>query len=261
MEDYIVFTVAGNYYAINVASVERIIQIPPLTAIPNAHPCIEGMISYERRVTKVVNFRKMTDLPTYEAELVGMFKEMKKEHEIWVKNLFEAVTNGKEFLHATDSHACKLGKWLDVYSTHDSDISAIIKQLRLAHVRLYEIGREALTLRQKDPEGALAMLKRDIEKIFESIMGQISKLIEISDRISSHLQKLLIYRDKESVFAIKVDTIEEMARIDGSMVKSIDMREKDGTFIETAGVVEMDSNLVNIIKSVSLPVREGVLWV
>lgn len=261
MEDYIVFTVAGNYYAINVASVERITQILPLTAIPNSHPCIEGMISYERRVTKVVNFRKMTDLPTYEAELSGMFDEMKKEHEIWVKNLFEAVTNGKEFLLATDSHACKLGKWLDTYNTHDSDISAIIKRLRLVHARLHEIGTEALFLCAGNLEGALAILKRDIDKVFESIMEQISKLIEISDRISSHLQKLLIYRDRESVFAIKVDTIEDMARIDGSMVKSIDMREKDRTFIETAGVVEIDGNLVTIIKSVSLPVREGVLWV
>lgn len=257
MKDYIVFTVADNHYAVEVASVERIIQIPPLTAIPNAHPCIEGMMSYERRVTKVVNFRQMTDLPTFEAELAGMFNAIKQEQEVWVKTLFEVITNGKEFVLTTDVHGCKLGKWLDGYSTHDTVVLAIIKQLRIAHAKLHEIGKEALFLRRSDPEGALGILKRDMGAIFEKNREQLDKLITIADSIASHLQKLLIYRNKEALFAIKVDTIEDMARIDDSMIKTVDMLEKNGAFLETAGVVEMGDNLVNIIKSVSLPVREG----
>lgn len=257
MKDYIVFTVADNHYAVEVASVERIIQVAPLTAIPNAHPCVEGMMSYERRVTKVVNFRKMTDLPTFEAELVGMFDGVKKEHEVWVKTLFEAITSGKEFALPIDSHGCRLGKWLDSYSTHDTAVLTIIKQLRIVHAKLHEIGKEVLSLRQSDPEGALRILKRDMGEIFEKNRDQIDKLIAISDSIASHMQKLLIYRNKEALFAIKVDTIEDMARIDDSMIKTVDMLEKNGAFLETAGVVEMDDRLVNIIKSVSLPIREG----
>lgn len=146
MEDYIVFTVGTNFYALNVANVERIVQIPSVTAIPNAHPFIDGMMSYEKRVTKVVNFRKMT---------------------------------------AMDAH-------------------------------------------EEDK----------------------------TDEISGKSQKLLIYQTKESFFAIKVDKIDDMARIEPSMIKSVDSVNSMGMFLELSGVVELGTRLVNVIKSVSMPVKE-----
>jgi len=66
MEDYIVFTVGDNYYALGVESIQRIIQVPTVTVIPNAHPMVEGMMSYENRVIKVVSFRAMMGMGTYE---------------------------------------------------------------------------------------------------------------------------------------------------------------------------------------------------
>lgn len=146
MEDYIVFTVGTNFYALNVENVERIIQMPSMTAIPNAHPFVDGMMSYEKRITKVVNFRKMT---------------------------------------AMDAH-------------------------------------------EEDQ----------------------------TDEISGKSQKLLIYQTKESFFAIKVDKIDDMARIEPSMIKSVDSANSMGEFLELSGVVEMGERLVNVIKSVSMPVKE-----
>ncbi|HEX5623872.1 MAG TPA: chemotaxis protein CheW [Sulfuricurvum sp.] len=69
MDDYIVFTVSGNYYALRVASIQRIIQVPAVTLIPNAHPFVEGMMSYEKRVVKVVNFRAMTGQQPHEEDV------------------------------------------------------------------------------------------------------------------------------------------------------------------------------------------------
>lgn len=37
------FVVGGNHYGINVAKVEEILPMQPITPIPNSHPCIEGM--------------------------------------------------------------------------------------------------------------------------------------------------------------------------------------------------------------------------
>ncbi|HEX5709806.1 MAG TPA: chemotaxis protein CheW [Sulfuricurvum sp.] len=146
MEDYIVFTVGTNYYALNVENVERIIQIPAITAIPNAHPFVDGMMSYEKRITKVVNFRKMTAMDPHEEDQ--------------------------------------------------------------------------------------------------------------TDEISGKSQKLLIYQTKESFFAIKVDKIDDMARIEPSMIKSVDSANTIGAFLELSGVVEMGERLVNVINSVSMPAKE-----
>lgn len=144
MEDYIIFTIGDNYYALSVASIQRIIQVPSVTAIPNAHPMIEGMMSYEDRVIKVVNFRAM----------MGMED-------------FNESTTGKS-------------------------------------------------------------------------------------------QKLLIYQTENAFFGIKVDQIDDIKNLDCSTLKHVDKLEVNEGFVEIGGVVEVDNRLVNVIKSVALPMKEKV---
>ncbi len=66
--DLIVFSVDNNKYALNIENVQRIIQVVELTSIPNTHEYIDGMMSYEGNVIKVLNFRKLTGLPPHEDE-------------------------------------------------------------------------------------------------------------------------------------------------------------------------------------------------
>ncbi|MFH0709807.1 MAG: chemotaxis protein CheW [Pseudomonadota bacterium] len=255
MEDYIVFTVGTNFYALNVENVERIIQMPSVTPIPNAHPCIDGMMSYEKRVTKVVNFRKMIAMTAHEEEVHALFQRVGNDHKIWVDTFMAAMENNSGFALTTDSHACRLGKWLDSYSTHDADVLAILKVLRPTHSKLHDRGREILALRETNPEEALDQARREIVSIFSMTLGEIHKMGEMSQSISGHMQKLLIYQGGESFFAIKVDAIDDMARIEPSMIKSVDSSNSLGDFLETSGVVEMGERLVNVIKSVSMPVK------
>ena len=142
MEDYIVFTVGDNYYALGVASIQRIIQVPSVTAIPNAHPMVEGMMSYEDRVIKVVDFRAM----------MGMER-------------FDENTTSKS-------------------------------------------------------------------------------------------QKLLIYQTKEAFFGIKVDQIEDIKSLDCRELKYVERLEANTNFVEMDGVIELGDRLVNVIKSVILPMKE-----
>lgn len=144
MEDYIVFTVGDSYYALGVASIQRIIHVPAVTAIPNVHPMVEGMMSYEDRVIKVVSFRAMMGMERFE------------------------------------------------------------------------------------------------------------------ERAGSKSQKLLIYQTKEAFFGIKVDQIEDIKNLDCSTLKQVDRLEANTCFVEMDGVIEMDNKLVDMIKSVTLPVKEKV---
>lgn len=66
MSDYIIFSIGESDYALEVASVDRIDQIPKLTPIPNAHPFIEGLMTYQDHTLKVVSFRKMTGVPCFD---------------------------------------------------------------------------------------------------------------------------------------------------------------------------------------------------
>lgn len=257
MNDYIVFTVCNNYYALPVASIQRIIQVPPITAIPNAHPFVDGMMSYEKRVTKVVNFRKMMELSSHEEELCQLFKTVQDDHEIWVNSLCTALQENKEFTLTLDPHACRLGKWLDSYSTHDENVLAILKVLRPAHARLHERGKELLELRETNPQAAIEGCEQEIGNLYGTTVAQLKRMGEMAAEVSSQTQKLLIYQKEEGFFGIKVDQIEDIVSIDPSELKHVDRM--DGThFVELDGVVELGERLVNIIKSVSMPIKESV---
>ncbi len=71
MIDLIVFSVEKNRYALNIENVQRIIQAVELTSIPNSHPFIDGMMSYEESVIKVLNFRKLTNIPLHVEDIEG----------------------------------------------------------------------------------------------------------------------------------------------------------------------------------------------
>ena len=253
MEDYIVFTVGDNFYALNVANVERIIQMPSVTAIPNAHRYVDGMMSYEKRITKVVNFRKMTAMDAHEKEIADLFVRVAHEHQVWVDTFMAAMENNIGFALTTDPHACRLGKWLDTYSTHDADVLAVLKVLRPTHAKLHDRGADILALRETNPALALETARREIVSIFSTTLGEIAKMGDMSQSISGHMQKLLIYQSGAEFFAIKVDGIDDMARIEPSMVKSVDSSNTAEEFLQLSGVVEMGDKLVNVIKSVSMP--------
>lgn len=49
------FEVSGNHYGINVAKVEEILTMQPITPIPNSHPSIEGMFMPRGNIITVMN--------------------------------------------------------------------------------------------------------------------------------------------------------------------------------------------------------------
>jgi chemotaxis signal transduction protein len=258
MKDYIVFTVGSNYYALDVECVERIIQTPPITMIPNVHPVIDGMISYENKVVKVLDFRKMTGMSSYQNELRDLFKHAKDEYLYWVKKLKESVEGNSTFPLSLNMHESRFGQWLDSYTTHDEEILAILKNLRPLHAKLYETGKEILLLRERDLQTALKAADQSLDKILSIVLEEIEKMGAFSEMIAQRIQKLLIYQEKENFFAIKVDTIEDIVNIEPSMVKGVDSSTRHLYSLVTEGVVEIGDRLVNVIKSVTLPTRGGV---
>ncbi len=68
MIDLIVFNVESSRYALSIENIQRIIQVLELTPIPNANILIDGMISYEDKVIKILNFRKLIGIAPHKDE-------------------------------------------------------------------------------------------------------------------------------------------------------------------------------------------------
>lgn len=143
MSDFIIFSINKSDYALDVNNIDRIDQIPKLTPIPNAHPFIDGLMSYQEHTIKLISFRKITEAQGEEPPL--------------------------------------------------------------------------------------------------------------------NSQKLLIYRSKEGLFAIKVDGIKDIVALEDRDIKSYSHQVKVGSCLQTRGVVEYKKSLVVVIDSVHLPAEEEVV--
>ncbi|MBP3950642.1 chemotaxis protein [Bacillus suaedae] len=64
--EVIVFQVGTGTFGINVMKVREIIQVLPLTAVPNSHPNIEGLIRLRDEVITVINLAKVLEFPPSE---------------------------------------------------------------------------------------------------------------------------------------------------------------------------------------------------
>ena len=65
------FTLGNNYYGINVAKIREILTYQPVTPIPNAHPCVEGIFMPRDTMMTVVNLKRCLGMPDGEDE--GLF--------------------------------------------------------------------------------------------------------------------------------------------------------------------------------------------
>ncbi len=71
--ELLVFEVGSNSYGINVAKVREIITSEPITPVPNAHPCIEGVFMPRDVMITAINLAKVLGLSPSENPKLDMF--------------------------------------------------------------------------------------------------------------------------------------------------------------------------------------------
>jgi len=253
MIDLIVFKVGSNSYALNIENIQRIIQAEALTNIPNAHKLIDGMMSYEDDVIKVLNFRKLIGLPSYDEELYELFTKLKQSHLEWVSALKDSVETGCEFKKTTNPHKCELGIWLDNFSSYDDDVTHVLKNLIEHHKQLHILGMDVLEICKEDKEKAKEIVEKDIAAVFEKTMGDIDTFVQSIEIVADSLQKLVLYEKDGKSFAIKVDSIEDIAHIQEGDVMHSDEDENKSEYLELKGILDIKGVLINVIKTVDIP--------
>lgn len=67
------FLVGTNHYGINVAKIKEILPYKKPTAIPNAHPCIEGIFMPRDTIITIIDLGKSLNLPPSNTEATDMY--------------------------------------------------------------------------------------------------------------------------------------------------------------------------------------------
>ncbi len=253
MTDLIVFSVGENHYALRIENIQRIIQSIELTGIPNSHPFIDGIMSYENQVIKVMSFRKTIGLISYIGELEALFLKLRINHESWITSLKHSINTGAKFTKTFNPHLCELGKWIDNFTAYDDKISEILNELVKLHKQLHTRGRDAYDIYKEDKIEANRILNIEINELFTQTMLIFNTFTKELNLVANSLQKLLIYENNAKIFAIKVDSIEDIAHIEESEIMNNDSKEEDNDFLELEGILDLNGVLINVIKTVSLP--------
>ncbi len=252
MTDLIVFSVGGNRYALRIENIQRIIQAIELRYIPNSHPFLDGIMSYENQVIKVMSFRKTIGLQSYASELDSLFTSLKTGHGAWVDALKHSINTGAKFTKTFNPHMCELGKWIDSFTAYDDRVSAVLNELIKFHKQLHIRGGYACEIYKDDKLEAQRILEVEISEIFTHTMGSLDTFIKELDLIANSLQKLLIYENGNKIFAIKIDIIEDIAHVNESEIMN-DSKEEMNKFLEFDGILDLNGVLINVIKTVNLP--------
>jgi chemotaxis signal transduction protein len=253
MIDLIVFKVGDNSYALPIENIQRIIQSVALTDIPNAHPFIDGIMSYEERVIKVLSMRKLINLVSYKEELDELFVKLKGQHKAWVEALQTSVKTQSEFTKTFNPHMCELGKWIDSFTAYDDRVSEVLHGLVINHKNLHGRGYDAYEIRDSDPERAQKIMDVDLNNIYNLTMGALDTFVKELDLVADSLQKLVIYENEGQTFAIKVDTIDDIAHVEEKDIMASDTDDESTENLELDGVLDLNGTLINVIKTVRLP--------
>lgn len=252
MKDLIVFNVGTNRYAMDIENIQRIIQSCDLTSIPNRHEFVDGMMSHEGNVIKVMSFRKLIGLQTYEDELRELFVKLKAGHQEWMESLKESIYEGRKFTKTIDPHMCELGKWLDNFTSFDDRVSVVLSELVENHKLLHLNGAEICELNESKPDEAKKMFDVEISSVFSATMSALDTFVLELDIVANSLQKLLIYEKDNKKFAIKVDTIEDIAHVEEANIMASDSQAESTDFLKLDGVLDLNDVLINVIKTIKL---------
>lgn len=253
MIDLIVFSVGSNRYAMDIENIQRIVQAKSLTTIPNAHEYVEGMMSHEESIIKILSFRRLIGHSSYEDELVALFGKLRAGLKDWLDELKTSVDAGSDFTQTINPHMCNLGKWIDNFTSYDDRVSEVLAELANFHKQLHLKGSDILELRDESVEKAKSMLDIEMNVIYNNTIGALDTFILELGTVADSLQKLLIYENEGSIFAIKVDMIEDIAHVEEENIMAGDNTEESNKFLELDGVLDLNGVLINVVKTVRLP--------
>ncbi len=91
-----------------------------------------------KQLVELVHTVKMDDIESLEAILW----HRQLDHINWVKQLEEAISQGREFTGQLDPTKCGLGKWMTSYVSSDNTFNSRLSALAPPHERLHALGRK-----------------------------------------------------------------------------------------------------------------------
>lgn len=258
MTSFVIFKTLEQLYGIDIECVKRILPSPFLTAMPDEEEHIEGMFKYEDEIIKVLSFRKVIGIKSYEKQLREMFPLLQAQHKEWLDALSESLEKGVPFTKTTNPHSCSLGKWIDSFHPDDKELVEVMKHLTLHHQRLHQSAVSLLEERKANPEAAKNRLQKDVKETYKNTLKYLDDVSKMSEKVAATLQRcLILIGEQNRSFGINIDEVVDILHIDEEQIHKAKEVQHMGDFMNVAGILEHKGKLITIIKDVTINKRSA----
>jgi chemotaxis signal transduction protein len=245
MKSFIVFTISDNRYAIDLSVTKRIIQATKLKRVPNSSSFIDGLLSFDNSVIKVLNLRTALKIEQFENEMRKNLDGTKQYHINFFHSVEETVKSRNSFPHELDPNLCSVGQFIASFNIPDV-VNDSFKEFKYIHSKFHNVSSSILE--EKDSKFALERIEAELKPLFETLLNRFEEFRGDIGDISNSMQKYIIYEDQRKRFAIKVDSILDIVNIDSINIKDGDSRTLINDRVVIRGVFESAEKLVTIIE-------------
>lgn len=175
------FEVCGNHYGINVAKVEEILTMQPITPIPNSHPCVEGMFMPRGTIITVMNLY----------DILGFGSDGCSDSDMLIITNFNNLHIAFRVHHVLGIHRVS---WSDIIKP-DVTINA------------NGTGMSTGIIKEKDNLIMILDFERIVEDICPETSLRVSEIDELGNRVRSDVP-ILIAEDSPMLSSMIKDSLE-----------------------------------------------------
>lgn len=229
------FTVASQEYAIDIGSVQEIVQVPEnIVHVPNSPPHVLGLMTLRERLLPLVALRSLFGLPT---------TEMDERSRIVVVSLGAAavgvVTDSvSEVLRVAKAEVDAMPTLL----ARDGDLSDISRICRL------EGGKRLVSIIDADNMFKHAVVKEALKTA--ETMNETTESQDIEDVGNDDEEQVVVFHLAQGEFGVPIDSVQEIVRVPEELTHV----PKSPAFVE--GVINLRGTVLPVIdqrKRLDLP--------
>lgn len=169
---YVVFTAAGQRFAVRHEAVVEMVQPPPVVPLPGAGTAVLGLVNLRGKVLGLVDFRVAMSQTSAAEELEAILADLRTyeaAHHEWVANLEASLKTGAPFDGQQDPHLCAFGRWLETFQSANVVLHQHLQSFHEPHAKLHGLARQLLE--SDDREEALERLVDERTHLLATLSG------------------------------------------------------------------------------------------
>lgn len=185
---WVLFTLAGEYFALSSVYVQSMIELPNITLAPGLPRYVRGFMNYNNEVIRLVDMRERMGFKSLCAE-VGEFLDMmdarEQDHRKWLCTLKECVQEKKPFTLALDPTKCKFGQWYYDYlpKVTSNALEFLLKKFEVPHTKLHGVATQVFHLVDENKMDEATQL------VDRTKHHELKKMIELFSELKEAYQK------------------------------------------------------------------------